>query len=309
MATSITADDMLDALKKWGITPRFYRSDWRSHNRNAAQGWGPLRGFILHNFGSDGSDSGSLSYLDRGDNARGLPGPLCQFAITDDGQVWVMGWGAANHAGPGDKRTDDLIRRDAMPLDRDIVPTTTMSSPSSQLATLGAHYMGVEMTYGKAPTAAQRVSVTRLGAALMDMLGGPADGYSGGSICGHRETTRTRSDPVGIPMGPYRRDVNALLAAGTTTTKPPATKPTTPAPPKENDNMAALSSKDIRGVWFADIIPAPAENAKGGNVNFAPASYLQYTHKAAIETRAAVAELTVQVQALTALVQALTPKP
>lgn len=235
MATALTADAMLAALKKWGIAPKFYRDDWRTHNRNAAQGFGPINGFVVHNFGSDTSDPNSLAYLYRGDNARGMPGPLSQFAITDDGTVWIIGWGSANHTGYMEQGLHALVLKDAAPLDRDYRPTTT---DSAGIGRVNPHYLGVEMTYGKAPTAAQRKSVTLLAAALMDALGA---GYTGGSVVGHRECTKVRSDPIGVPMWQLRRDVNALLKSGPTEM---SATPPKPAPTIEEIDMK-----------FTDVIP------------------------------------------------------
>lgn len=227
MATALTADAMLAALNKWGITPRFYRDDWRTHNRNAAQGFGPINGFVIHNFGSDASDPNSLAYLSRGDLARGMPGPLSQFAITDDGTVWVIGWGTANHTGSMSRALHALILKDAAPLGADYRPGVRAGDAGS-ISGVNDNYLGVEMTYGKAPTPAQRKSVTLLAAALMDALGA---GYTGGSVIGHRECTVDRSDPVGIPMWQLRRDINALLKSGPTGTAP------TPAPAAPEDDM------------------------------------------------------------------------
>jgi hypothetical protein len=206
---------MLAALAKWGITPKFHRPDWRTYNRNAAQGWGPLYGFVVHCFGSDGGDSGSLDYLRTGDplpppQGRGLPGPLSQFAITDDGQVWLIAWGTANHMGSIDPRLHALVLKDAAPMSSDFRPNVNFGSPGA-MHNVNDNYLGVEMTYGKAPTAAQRKSVALLGAALMDALG---TGYTAGSVIGHREATTDRSDPTGIPMWQLRREIDALLKAG-----------------------------------------------------------------------------------------------
>jgi len=247
MATALTADAMLAALAKWGITPRFYKSDWRTHNRNAVQGWGPINGFVVHNFGSDTSDPNSLAYLYNGDDARGMPGPLSQFAITDDGAVWVIGWGTANHTGSIDPRLHALVLNDAAPLDADFRPATTFSN-NTGTHSINDNYVGVEMTYGKAPTAAQRKSVALLGAALMDALGA---GYTGGSVIGHRETDTGRSDPVGIPMWQLRRDINALLKTGPGRTASSA-GPLTPAPiPKP----APAPTPEVPDMQPTDIVP------------------------------------------------------
>lgn len=250
MSTSITPDIMLAALKRWGLTPKFYKPDWKTHNRTAVQGWGPLYGFIVHNFASDGGDAGQLDYLYRGDplpppRGRNLPGPLSQFAITDDGQLWVIGWGTANHAGTVDTDTHNLIVKDAMPRDRDVEPNTSGSSTSGTVKG-GPRYIGVEMTYGnKGPTAKQLATCKRLAAAMAEMLGG-----TGGSVAGHRECTTTRSDPQGIPsMGAFRKDVDALLKAGPGASASSATpsKPAGPVlqAPKPTVCTVALSTKRI----------------------------------------------------------------
>ena len=235
--TTITASDMLAALKKWGITPRFYKADWQSHNRNSVQTWGRLNGFVVHNFASDIADSSSLDYLYRGDSARQLPGPLSQFAITDDGQVWVIGWGVANHCKSVDNDTHALVLKNAMPRDRDVKPNTN-GSESSGWVSGNQHYIGCEMTYGnKGPTAAQRASIVRLAAAMMDMLGGISGGYTGGSVIGHREATTTRSDPQAMPMGPVRTSIDALLKKGPGAAPAPA-----PTPPPPTSTVKATTT-------------------------------------------------------------------
>jgi hypothetical protein len=226
---------MLAALAKWGITPKFYKPDWRDHNRNAVQGWGPIYGFVVHNFGSDTSDPNSLAYLYNGDLARGMPGPLSQFSITDDGQVWVIGWGTANHCGFMDKDLHALVLKDSAPLDRDFRPDSS-DATGGGIGKVNPYYIGVEMTYGAAPTDAQRKSVVLLGAALMDALG---PGYTGGSCVGHRECTTARSDPTGVPMWQYRRDVNALLKAG------PAGAPTQEDDMFSDSDRATLKSIEL----------------------------------------------------------------
>jgi hypothetical protein len=151
-----------------------------------------------------------------------MPGPLSPFAITDDGQVWVIGWGTANHTG--------------------------------SMSGVNDNYLGVEMTYGKAPTPAQRKSVTLLAAALMDALGA---GYTGGSVIGHRECTVDRSDPVGVPMWQLRRDINALLKTGTAGTTP------APAAPEQDDIMAMTPAeraqlvKEIAQATANEVLWAP----------------------------------------------------
>jgi hypothetical protein len=212
VATSITADDMLAALRKWGITPKFYRDNWRTWNRNAQQGWGPLRGVVIHNYGSSGSDTNQLAYLYRGDGpTSSKPGPLSQFAVTDDGTLWVIGWGTATHSGPGDPKADAKARANSLPLTSEHAPTTI--GTDSGTVRINPHYLGVEQCHGpEGPTPAQRATTVRWAAAMLDMMGGPADGYGAGSVLMHRELTKNRSDPQDIPKdGVLRREIAAVL--------------------------------------------------------------------------------------------------
>lgn len=211
MSTSITMDMITANLTKRGVKWRYYknRADALVHNRNGASnnanatpgGWGPIRGLFIHNFASDISDESSLAYLYRGDSTRELPGPLSQFGLEDDGEWVIVGWGAANHASAGDSKVEAIARSDRMPLDRDLVPnaanTKTLIAP---------FYLGVEMLYGKAPSAAQRSSLIKGGAAIMEVLG-----YTGGSVVMHRETHNTRSDPVGFKGFEIRRAIDEQL--------------------------------------------------------------------------------------------------
>src|SRR3546814_14951944 len=54
--------------------------------------------------GSDNSDQRELLY----GGLSNLPGPLCHLGVAQDGTVWLVGWGRANHAGLGD---DDVLKR------------------------------------------------------------------------------------------------------------------------------------------------------------------------------------------------------
>lgn len=242
MATDITADMLLAAFKKRGVKHRFYkdRADFLTHNRNRAGantsatkgGFGPIKGVIWHNFGSAGSDTNQLAYLYRGDgDGSSKPGPLCLGGITDDGTIVLMGWGTATHAGPGDPKTLALLESDAMPLDRERTPTYNGTMKGT--LPVNPFFLGFEMCHGpEGPTAAQRKSLVLATAAIMEMLGGPSNGYSGGSAAMHRELTTNRSDPQGVAKdGAMRREVNALLkswaASSAASAPPPVPKPST----------------------------------------------------------------------------------
>lgn len=213
MSTNITLDMITANFTKRGVKWRYFktRADALAHNRNNASnninatpgGFGPLRGLFIHNFASDISDASSLNYLYNGDAGRQLPGPLSQFGLEDDGEWVIIGWGASNHASAGDSKVEATARLDKMPLDRDLEP-----SAANTKTLLAPFYLGVEILYGKAPTAAQRDSVAKGAAAIMEVFG---KGYTGGSIVMHRETHATRSDPVGFKGYEIRQAVNKYL--------------------------------------------------------------------------------------------------
>lgn len=309
MATDITLDMVLAAFKKRGVQYKFYngRDAVERLNRNAAysnrtkDGFGPLRGLFIHNFASDISDASSNAYLARGDAGRDLPPPLSQFSIDDLGCVWLIGWGTANHASAGDSTVEAKARADAMPLDRDLKPSST--NPKILLAPF---YLGVEMLYGAAPTLLQRKAVVLLAATLMELFG---EGYTGGSTVMHRETHTTRSDPVGFKGYELRKEVNALLAAWKKGDVPVVTNPT---PLQPSDKIApAVANPDTRQMWQWDGIGAPYPSPAAGTNDFwSPASYLRelflLVDKRTAELSKAVETLTAKVEALEA---ADTPPP
>lgn len=232
MTTAITADQYLAALTKWGVPWRFYsnKADFLRHNRNAQQGNGPLRGGVGHNTAST-SQTGMLVYLYAGDGpTSSKPGPLCQAAIPKKGDVVLLCWGTATHSGPGDAKVEAKARADAMPLNGELSPQTNGLSASGTTP-INPHYIGFEMMHAaEGPTAEQYRNAVLYECAVLDMLGGPALGYSAGSFIMHRELTTNRSDPQGVPRdGKFRRDVAAQLKAG----PPKAAGTTTPAPKPE----------------------------------------------------------------------------
>lgn len=279
MSTSITLDMITANFTKRGIKWRYYktRADALTHNRNGAGnninatpgGWGPIRGLFFHNFASDISDSSSLDYLYRGDAARDLPGPLSQFGLEDDGEWVVIGWGASNHASAGDAKVEALARADKMPLDKDLIPN------ANNLKTLLApFYLGVEMLYGNnGPTAAQRTSAVKGGAAIMEVLG-----YTGGSVVMHRETHTTRSDPQFMKGYEIRKGINAQLAGWAKPVTPP-TPPTTPTTPSGQEVQAPdIANPSVKQIWSWDGITSPSsvQESQPGNKYWAPGSYLKW---------------------------------
>lgn len=292
-ATSITSAMMLETLREWGVAYKVYvpsggsSTDWLTWNRNAQQGWGPLYGVIVHNTAMTVSEANQLAYLRRGDGPNSdKPGPLCQFAVGKDGMIWLIGWGCATHSGTGDPDTVNAAMGNRLPLTSEITPNT--SGLSAGTLRVNPHFFGIEQMHAsEGPTDAQHKATVRLVAALLWLLGGPRNGYSGGSVGNHRELTYNRSDPQGVPKnGLIRREADALLAIGPkpVTPPPPPPPPVKPpvvvkppvTPPKEP--AVTIPASDLKAivnaVWRTDgIIEAPATETNKENTHWRPFSF------------------------------------
>ena len=280
MSTAITADDLLAAFKKRGVKYRFYKdyADFKTHNRNAAGantsatpgGFGPIRGVVWHNFGSSGTDTGQLAYLYRGDGeGSSKPGPLCLAGITDDGTLVLMGWGTATHAGPADPKVEARARANTMPLDGELRPTTMGTDPGT--VPINPFYLGFEMCHGsEGPTAAQKASLVLATAAIMELLGGIRDGYTGGSVMMHRELTYNRSDPQGVPKdGALRAQVTATLKKWATPVAGSGTTTPAPAPTVQRATTVTVTPSAARVLAGSRVtLTATVAPAVAGVVRF-----------------------------------------
>src|SRR3546814_2259139 len=85
--------------------------------------------------GSDNSDQRELVY----GGLSNLPGPLWHFGVAQDGTVWLVGWGRANHAGLGD---DDVLRAVIDESYGDYPPTDNESNTDGN-----SRFYGMEIWY------------------------------------------------------------------------------------------------------------------------------------------------------------------
>ncbi|TDC19218.1 N-acetylmuramoyl-L-alanine amidase [Streptomyces sp. 8K308] len=200
MATPLSADKLLKALKDEGVKVVEYRS-WRTHNRNGAGAWGPVHGVMIHHTVTSGTDSSvALCYNGRSD----LPGPLCHGVIAKDGTVYLVGHGRANHAGRGD---GDVLA--AVIAERDLPADNETDTDGN------THFYGFECVNlgdNKDPwPAAQVEAIVRASAALCRAHGWGKDGDT--SVIGHLEWQPGKVDPrgPGISMGDVRRRVAERL--------------------------------------------------------------------------------------------------
>lgn len=232
MATPLTADQELAALRKWHV-PFRQIDGWRTRNRAGHGAWGPVNGFVVHHTGDDAPDVNDRAVIVYG--RSDLPGPLAQFGLDDHGVVELIGCGRANHAGGGDPAVLNEVIRESY--------AGYPSAPHYHEGSAGAadgntHFYGVETYYsgGHAMTAAQMASLVLLLAAICD-----AHHWSAKSVIGHKEWSDWKSDPGHVDMRLLRNAVAARLKAG-----PPKPATVAPAPrPAPSPNFVTMHNAAI----------------------------------------------------------------
>ncbi|MFE3475672.1 peptidoglycan-binding protein [Streptomyces bacillaris] len=212
MATPLTADQLLKALRDEGLTV-VEHPGWRTNNRNHKGPWGPVHGVMIHHTVTSGT-AASVNLCFNGHSA--LPGPLCHGVIAKDGTVHLVGNGRANHAGAGD---DDVLQ--AVIAEREVLP------PDNEANTDGNRYFygfeAVNLGDGKDPwPAAQLEAIERASAAICR-----AHGWNEHSVIGHLEWQPGKIDPRGFTMPSMRSRIGKRLgtAPAPTTAAKPAPKP------------------------------------------------------------------------------------
>lgn len=210
MATPLTPDQMLRALKAEGVNVREYR-DWDTHNRNHKGPWGPVHGVMIHHTvtGPDVGYTVRLCY----DGHSELPGPLCHAVGGKDGAVYLVGHGRSNHAGSGD---GDVLA--AVKLEAAVLPADNEADTDGN-----RYFYGIEIQNrgdGQDPyPVSQYNQAVRWAAALCR-----AHGWSARSVVGHKEWQPGKVDPS-FDMAAFRMHVNARLTEPPV--RPPAPAPTT----------------------------------------------------------------------------------
>ncbi|UNM12339.1 N-acetylmuramoyl-L-alanine amidase [Streptomyces formicae] len=213
MATPLSPDKLLAALKAEGLNVREYKS-WRTHRRPASAGaFGSINGVMTHHtVTGPGTDVVALCY----NGHASLPGPLCQGVIKKDGSVWLTSAGRSNHAGLGDA---DVLRAVIAEDYGDYPPTDNQANTDGN-----RHFYGFEcenLGDGKDPwPKAQYVAMVKANAAILR-----AYGWTAKSAIAHKEWQPGKVDPAGIDMKKFRADIAACLKL------PPGKWGVAPAPP------------------------------------------------------------------------------
>jgi hypothetical protein len=251
----MTPEQIISQLKKWHIKFKEYR-DWETHNRNHKGPWGPVNGFMWHHTGSDDDDQRELLYNGYGD----LPGPLCQFGIAQDGTVWLIGWGRANHAGLGD---DDVL---------EAVINETETPVDDEANTDGnRHFYGAEFWYsGNHPmSAAQYTSGVKLSCAILDW-----HKWDEESVIFHGMWQPGKWDPgmkanTMMDINPVRKSIDEALKKG-----PNVGMPTHPLPLPEV----------YKDVWETDAMDkAKTSTSNPENTLWTPETMLRYAAEQAAQ--------------------------
>jgi hypothetical protein len=194
MASPLSVSALLSAMELEHVRFTEYR-DWRTHNRNHVNPWGPVNGVVIHH--TAGHNALNLVY----DGYSGLPGPLSHAYLDKGGTVWLTGHGRANHAGTFAQNAHDAVVRE---------DSTHPRPDTAEPVDGNRYYYGIEIENlgnGSDPyPAVQYEQAVRWAAALCR-----AHGWSEHSVIGHKEGTRRKVDPS-FDMDAFRSDVAARLA-------------------------------------------------------------------------------------------------
>lgn len=200
MATPITADQLLAALKAEGVHV-LEHAGWRDHNRAGHGGWGPINGVMIHHTAGVAPGDGSVVWSGRSD----LPGPLAHGYLGKTGIVTLTANGRANHAGGGSAAVLAAVVAEAATL-----PATHFHDGSAGAVDGNAHFYGLEISNlgdGKDPYPAEQYdAAVRWAAAICRH-----HGWSAKSVVGHKEWSDWKSDPS-FSMARFRADVDRCLS-------------------------------------------------------------------------------------------------
>ncbi|MFE3031603.1 N-acetylmuramoyl-L-alanine amidase [Streptomyces canus] len=228
MATPLTADRMLSALRSEGLTVNEH-AGWRTHNRDAATGktFGPVIGVLIHHTAGHGDKE--LCYKGRSD----LPGPLCHSWLGKTEGLWMIGSGRANHAGLVDLDVLNALKAEKSPLPRD-----DQANADGNDVLYGLEIENLGDSKDPYPDGQYRQAVLWAAAICR------AHGWSEKSVAGHKECQPGKIDPS-FDMDDFRADVKKQLAKtpGQTETAPPPT----PSKPRVDLSRLVTAAKTDPG--------------------------------------------------------------
>lgn len=258
MATPITPDQLLRALRAEGITNIVEMAGWRTHNRDEETGkiFGPVHGIVIHH--TAGVGPGMASFCRSG--TANLPGPLCHAFLAKDGTLYLVGHGRANHAGTTTQRV-----KDAMVLD---VEPGNQRHMGAETADANDFTYGLEIENkgdGKDPYPMAQYNVAVKWASALARF----HKWSENSVWGHKEITTRKIDPsFGMPL--FRSAVGAqldkvLTAASSTPTTTTGTRTMNfVSLAKVNDPETILPGGSETLYWTTEYQDGTGDHGAGG---------------------------------------------
>lgn len=209
MATPLTATQLKDALKKWGV-PFKEVSGWTTRGRDAATGkpFGPVHGFVWHHTGADTTDPAGYAAGTLTKGLSNLPGPLCHIGLAPDGTAYLISIHRANHAGGGDPIVLDKV------ISENYSGVLKPTKGNSNGVDGNDPFYGMEIMYSGSHgmTASQYTSALKISAAILD-----AHGWSAKSVIAHGEWSSDKWDPgyangKMMDMNAVRNDIADVLS-------------------------------------------------------------------------------------------------
>ncbi|MFJ6066587.1 N-acetylmuramoyl-L-alanine amidase [Streptomyces tendae] len=277
MATPMTADQWLKALRAEGVTDIVEMPGWRTHNRNHKGAWGPVHATMIHHTAGEGPGLPNLVY--KGTDA--LPGPLCHDYLTRTGRLYLVGNGRANHAGTVARNAYNAVLNE-----NSVHPYPDSAEPLDGNAVsygLECENSGAE---GRTWPAKQYDVAVRVQAARCRF-----HGWGANSVWAHKEATRRKPVDPRLPMDQFRKDVAERLR------HEPGWNP---GEKKEEAPVADLTKNDVaNAAWFSDVLTAPPSAPDANdNPNWTASSYLRSSYNALVRLEAEVSKLRTEVAEL-----------
>ncbi|MEV8353203.1 N-acetylmuramoyl-L-alanine amidase [Streptomyces niveus] len=247
MATPMTPDQWLKALREEGVTDIVEMPGWRTNNRNHKGPWGPVHATMVHHTAGEGSGLPSLVFRGTGD----LPGPLCHDFLARSGRLHLVGNGRANHAGTVARNAYDAVLNE-----RSTHPKPDAAEPLDGNSVSYGLEVENSGAVGRDWPAKQYDVAVRVQAARCRVHGWSAD-----SVWAHKEATRRKPVDPRIDMTQFRRDVAERLR------HPASWNPGSTTPPEEDDmalteaQMKQLAEVVVDRILASDKFSAPTDAA------------------------------------------------
>lgn len=198
MATPMNPDAFVKAVRALGVHV-IEREGWRTHNRAGHGDWGGMHGVMHHHTATKGTAQ-TVRIVE--DGYAGLPGPLCHGMIAKNGDLYMIGWGRANHAGLGD---GDVLQA--------VIDEAATLPPANEADTDGnAHFYGFECeNLGDGQDPWPRAQLDTM--AMVSYAICRHHQWTERSVIGHLEWQPGKPDPrgPGVTMPGIRRATRALL--------------------------------------------------------------------------------------------------